>query len=123
MKKFGFFALILLAVCGCQLFSDTDPSDPTCPDGGACCPDCKKPPVYKMVSDGEDLISLQNLNSRVIVHCRTTAEALAEVCAQAYEAQGFVRLREIPYKTADYDFSQHGAPSRRWRPEERTPRW
>ena len=41
-----------------------------------------------------------------------------------FEKQGFVRLNELPYKTADYDFLKVDTyPTRRWRDAEITSRW
>jgi len=37
---------------------------------------------------------------------------------------GYVRLRDIPYKSANYDFLKTDTyPTRRWRDGETTPRW
>ena len=72
----------------------------------------------------ENLIVLQNLNSRVLVYCYTSERNPAEYCAQQFEKKGYVRLREIPYKPADYDFLKTDTyPTRRWRGGELTPRW
>ncbi len=82
--------------------------------------------VYKpeQFANEEGTISLQNLTSRVIVHCYTTENMDAETCAQAFEKENFVRFREIPYRTADYDFLKKDTyPTRRWRNGERAPRW
>lgn len=84
----------------------------------------KEKQAVKIFANDEDLISLQNLESRVVVHCKTTPTELAETCARAFEKQGFTRFREIPYKTADYDFLKKDTyPTRRWREGEATPRW
>ena len=69
-------------------------------------------------------IGLQNLNTREVVYCRKTIFVSAEECAARYEAKGYTRFRDIPYKTANYDFLKvDNYPTRRWRDSEVTPRW
>ncbi len=69
-------------------------------------------------------IALQNLNTREIAYCYSNPVTSAEACAQHYEEMGFVRFREIPYKTANYDFLKVDTyPTRRWRDSEITSRW
>lgn len=69
-------------------------------------------------------IGLQNSFTREVVHCRNTFFTSAEECAQKYEAKGYTRFRDIPYKTANYDFLKvDNYPTRRWRANELTPRW
>lgn len=69
-------------------------------------------------------IGLQNLRDRTIVHCYSNGENSAEACARYFEAKGYVRFRDIPYKTANYDFLKVDTyPTRRWRDSETTPRW
>ncbi len=76
------------------------------------------------VANEEPFISLQNLKTRVIIRCYNSVYESAETCAQIYESEGYVRLRDIPYKIAKYDRLQVDTyPTRRWRPGERTPRW
>ncbi len=69
-------------------------------------------------------IGLQNLRDRTIVHCHSNGENSAEACARYFESKGYVRFRDIPYKTANYDFLKVDTyPTRRWRDSETTPRW
>lgn len=69
-------------------------------------------------------ISLLNPMSKYIVHCYSTPTTSSEECALIFERKGYVRYRDIPYKTASYDFLHRGTyPTRRWRDGERTPRW
>lgn len=69
-------------------------------------------------------IYLQQPFTRVVAHCYATAEYAAESCAKSFEQKGYVRFKNIPYKTARYDFlTQDTYPTRRWRENERTPRW
>ena len=68
-------------------------------------------------------ISLLNPTTRYIIHCFGEG-GLAEECARHYEQKNYVRYRDIPYKTAKYDFlTRETYPTRRWREHERTPRW
>lgn len=86
----------------------------------------KKPVVPERTVYGNDqeVIVLQNLTSRDIATCYRTIDVSAEDCAKMFEAKGFVRLSEIPYKTANYDFLKTDTyPTRRWRGGELTPRW
>ena len=69
-------------------------------------------------------IFLQEPFTRVIARCYASAEAPANACAIEFEKKGYVRVRNIPYKTARYDFlTQETYPTRRWRENELTPRW
>ena len=72
----------------------------------------------------EDVISLQNLKTKEIVHCHATKQRTAEECAATFESNGYVRFRDIPSQTAEYDSLQTNTyPSRRWRKGEKNPRW
>ena len=72
----------------------------------------------------EDIIGLQNLQSRNVVRCYGSDTSSAEDCARHYEEMGFVRFRDIPSKSAKYDFLKVDTfPTRRWRNNESTPRW
>ena len=69
-------------------------------------------------------IYLQEPFTRVIARCYASAEYAAKACATEFEKQGYVRIRNIPYKTARYDFlTKETYPTRRWRENELTPRW
>ena len=75
-----------------------------------------------LMKDAE--IYLQEPFTRVIARCYASAEYAAESCAKSFEQKGFVRIKNIPYKTARYDFlTKDTYPTRRWRENERTPRW
>ena len=79
--------------------------------------------MFHGVSVGE-VIALENLYTRVIAYCYTSAEYTAEECARALEKDAFVRLTEIPKFVADRDFLREGTyPTRRWRDEDFAPRW
>lgn len=81
-------------------------------------------PPQPLYANEEDQINLQHPYTRVIVKCYATAREPAESCAGFFEAKGYVRFRDIPYKTANYDFLKGGDyPTRRWRSGELTPRW
>lgn len=69
-------------------------------------------------------IGLQDLRSRTIVYCYANSHYSAEDCASYFEKQGYTRMRDIPSKTAKYDFlTVDTYPTRRWRNGELTPRW
>ena len=52
------------------------------------------------------------------------SEILRSIAPNNLRKKGYVRLREIPYKPADYDFLKTDTyPTRRWRGGELTPRW
>ncbi len=105
------FLLVLFVLTACRMTSYSSP-----------------PPVAEIpiatYGNAADFIDLQNPHNRVVVHCKKTAEASAELCADFFEKRGYIRLQEIPYKTANYDFLKTDTyPSRRWRANEATPRW
>lgn len=54
----------------------------------------------------ETQINLQQPFTRVIVKCYSTKYEPAETCAKLFESKGYVRFEDIPYKTANYDFSK-----------------
>ncbi|MBR2922717.1 MAG: hypothetical protein IKC10_05295 [Alphaproteobacteria bacterium] len=69
-------------------------------------------------------IGLQNLRSRTVVYCYDNEQTTAEQCASYYETQGYTRFRDIPSRTAKYDFlTVDTYPTRRWRNGELSPRW
>jgi len=71
-----------------------------------------------------DVIALENLYTRVIAYCYSSAEYSAEECARALEKDAFVRLTEIPKFVAEKDFLTTGTyPTRRWRDGDFAPRW
>ena len=63
------------------------------------------------------------LNGRYERDLKISTEVVEKVKRTA-EKLGYVRLREIPYKPADYDLLKTDTyPTRRWRGGELTPRW
>lgn len=114
------FLLGLVGICAASACTNLD----------GLCPHCYPPKnryVYlrdKTYANDEPVIPLQNLMSRTIVYCHSTETNSAETCAEVFESNGYVRVRDIPYKTADYDFLKNDTyPTRRWRNDELTPRW
>ena len=100
-------AAFLLACCVWH-----EPSDPL------------QEPVYEVEAPRIDVITLQNLRTRVLIHCMDSDYASAEMCARNYERAGYVRLTDIPAQTADKDFLKADTyPTRRWRRDELVPRW
>ena len=91
------------------------------------CNFCKKPKgdlSYYVLPYQEDVIALQNLNTRVLVYCYTSPLITSQQCATEFENRGYVRLQEIPRLPAEYDFLKDGTyPTRRWRNGEQVPRW
>ena len=72
----------------------------------------------------EDVVSLQNLKTREIVHCRASLQHTSDECAKAFESMGYVRFKNIPTQAAEYDSLRTNTyPSRRWREGEKNPRW
>ena len=72
----------------------------------------------------DSYIGLQNLYSRTIVYCYDGNKYSAEQCASFYETQGYTRFRNIPSRSAKYDFlTVDTFPTRRWRNGEYSPRW
>ncbi|MFI3242031.1 MAG: hypothetical protein R3Y43_05640 [Alphaproteobacteria bacterium] len=72
----------------------------------------------------QNMIELQNPNTRDVVFCIKDENKTAEECAVVFEKYGFVRIKNIPYKPAKYDLLQTDTyPTRRWRDGEKTPRW
>lgn len=81
-------------------------------------------PKRTVYGNDQPYIILQQPISRVIATCYRTEEASAESCAKAFEDKGYIRINNIPYKTADFDFLKTDTyPTRRWRNSEGTPRW
>lgn len=72
----------------------------------------------------ENTVVLQNLKTRTLVYCYNSEEVSADECAEKFEKDGFVRLRDIPKFPAEYDFLKADTyPTRRWRKDEKIPRW
>ena len=80
-------------------------------------------PTHEVVPYQEDMIALQNLYTRVVAYCYSSAYYSAEHCAENFEKKGFVRLNEIPRVAAEYDkLKADTYPTRRWRKDELVPR-
>lgn len=80
--------------------------------------------VYYVIPYQEEMVVLQNLKSRVLAYCYPSVEFSADDCAKSFEKQGFVRLKDIPRFPAQDDFLKADTyPTRRWRKNERAPRW
>lgn len=72
----------------------------------------------------QSVILLQHPTSGKLACCRDTAEVTAEECARALEEECFVRVQDLPYRPAKYDFlTTDTYPTRRWRENEKAPRW
>ena len=107
MKKLNKLWLLmpLLVIAGCSVFSYTKPT-------------------YQVLPYQENMIGLQNLNTRVLVYCYNSEHYTAEQCADEFENRGFVRLTNIPRFTAEHDYLKSDTyPTRRWRKDEKAPRW
>ena len=79
--------------------------------------------ISKASSD-EFYIGLQDLRSRTVVYCYDNDEYSAEECASYYESKGYTQFRDIPSRSAKYDFlTVDTYPTRRWRTGEYSPRW
>ena len=75
-------------------------------------------------ASSEYYIGLQNTYTRTIVYCYNGNGYTAEDCATYYETQGYTRFRDIPSRSAKYDFlTVDTYPTRRWRSGEHSPRW
>lgn len=81
-------------------------------------------PARTVYGNEQDNIILQNPTSRLLASCQTTDDVSADTCARLFESKGYVRITNIPYKTANYDKLRTDTyPTRRWRGNERSPRW
>lgn len=88
------------------------------------CSSSKPQTVYTVPLVQEDVIALQNLESRVLVYCFASKHYSTDDCAKHFEKQGYVRLKDIPQFPASYDFLKADTyPTRRWRKDELIPRW
>lgn len=82
-----------------------------------------KPKKVEYANDAAYII-LQQPTSRDIATCYKTEDVSADACARIFESKGYVRLRNIPYQSANYDFLRTDTyPTRRWRGNELAPRW
>ena len=84
----------------------------------------KNEPTYKALPYQESMIGLQDLQSRTLVYCYASKAYTVEQCARKFEEKGFVRLTNIPRFPAQYDTLKADTyPTRRWRKDEKIPRW
>ena len=75
-------------------------------------------------ANAQPVILLQDPATGNLACCSDTAEVSAEECARALEKECYVRVQDIPYRPAKYDFlTKDTYPTRRWRENERAPRW
>jgi len=82
------------------------------------------PQVQTIPAYHHKVIALENLYTRNIAYCYANADFTAEECALALEKQGYVQLKNVPKVTAPADFLKEGEyPTRRWRNEDKVPRW
>lgn len=85
-------------------------------------PQAQQMQVAPMPQEAE--IGLQHPYSRQVAYCYSNPQNSAEACARYFEKNGYVRFKDIPFKTANFDFLQVDTfPTRRWRDSEQTPRW
>lgn len=90
----------------------------------ACAQRAKYDGVYYVIPYQDEMVVLQNLKSRVLAYCYPSPEYSADDCAKSFESQGFVRLKDVPRFPAQDDFLKADTyPTRRWRKDERVPRW
>lgn len=108
-KKMSCLAVLLMGLTACAYFkADT-----------ASAPEKTKLPTYQ-----HKVIALENLTTRVIAYCYATPEFSAEECAAELEKQNYVRLTDIPrFTAADSALEEGSYPTRRWRENNRAPRW
>ena len=70
-------------------------------------------PAFEVVPYKEDMIVLQNLKTRVLAYCYSSPSY-----------KGFVRLTDVPRLPAEYDALKADTyPTRRWRKDNKIPRW
>ena len=124
MNKLILTCLLAFITASCSFFSSTKCSK-TCNPMDFGCRKCETMvPVYPPFANEQGMIPLQNPTTKQMVRCYATDDQPAEYCARYFESQNFVRLRDIPYKTADFDpLTKDTFPTRRWREGEQTPRW
>ncbi|MBR1649292.1 MAG: hypothetical protein IJ689_06840 [Alphaproteobacteria bacterium] len=115
MKRFfvaALWALPLFWLSGCS----STPAD--CEDDVVDIVIARKP------QNVQSVIFLVNQNTGDLACCRDTEYTTAEECARALEQTCFKRVEDIPFGTAKYDFlTDNTYPTRRWRNNERNPRW
>ncbi len=108
-KKMSCLAVLLIGLTACASLKSNTASRA----------DATQLPTYQ-----HKVIALENLTTRVIAYCYATPEFSAEQCAAELETQGYVRLNDIPRFTAKDSTLEGGTyPTRRWRENNRVPRW
>ncbi len=106
--KSSWLAILCMSTTACMFFKQ----------------ETNEPVVHHLKAYQHDQIVLENLYTREIAYCKKTAEFSAEACASELEKKGFVKLTDIPKVTAADDFLGTGAyPTRRWRENDKVPRW
>ncbi len=128
MKKTALLLIFILAACAYEQAPDRQRIKPSYKPvesnmgGDSFIDSLLKPKVE--YGNMEQMIEMQNPATRDVVFCIKDYSRSAEDCAEMFEKRGFVRLKEIPYKTANYDLLRTDTyPTRRWRDGEITPRW
>jgi len=108
--RFMFLAAVSSLLTGCCLFSSQD--------------SINEEQIVLGETPRQNIILLQNKTNGDLACCRDTEFGTAEECAQALEKECYVRVQDIPYRTAKYDFlTEDTYPTRRWRENETAPRW
>lgn len=80
--------------------------------------------IGNTVTGAQPVILLQHPTTGKLACCRDTEDVTAEECARALEEECFVRVQDLPYRPAEYDFlTTDTYPTRRWRENEKAPRW
>ena len=113
--KLSCLAVLLMAISACS----------SCLSCSSCSSSQSETPSVHIVEPyKQDVIALENLQTRVVAHCHASETYTAEECAEALEREGFVRLNEVPKFVAEKDFLKTGTyPTRRWRDGDVAPRW
>ena len=98
-KLIALGAASLLALCACSSTSADDES-------------------AKVILLGNEP---QNVQPVILLQHQTTGKL---ACCRVLEAHCFVRVQDLPYRPAKYDFlTTDTYPTRRWRENEKAPRW
>ena len=67
---------------------------------------------------------LENARKTLDAYCYSSPSYTAEYCAKEFEGKGFVRLTDVPRLPAEYDALKADTyPTRRWRKDNKIPRW
>ena len=90
-KLIALGAASLLALCACSSTSADDES-------------AKVILLGNEPQNVQPVILLQHQTTGKLACCRDTGEVTAEDCARVLEAHCFVRVQDLPYRPAKYDF-------------------